>query len=119
MEPINRIDWKKFPPATYYDRSIEWPTTHPAGVKTVKATKRNTFMDDIFKPKNVAAVPGTGRYNLLPTDEQIKSKNMTLRTRKIKVGERDTPFSQTEFLSIKSPGSGYYNPHDSVTKLKQ
>ena len=45
MDPIDRIDHKKFPPATIYDLEFQWPKTHPDNPRKQIATKRNTYMD--------------------------------------------------------------------------
>lgn len=60
MDPIDRIDRKKYPKPTHYDMIVKWPDAKPKNPKKVHETKRNTFIDDINNPKNVKAVPGVG-----------------------------------------------------------
>ena len=118
MDPIDRIDHKKFPPATIYDLEFQWPKTHPDNPRKQIATKRNTYMDQIFSPKNMNAVPGVGKYDMLPTEQQVETMKQNLRIRKFTFGQRDNPFSQIENLSSRVPGCGSYNPHDHIIKTK-
>lgn len=37
-----------------------------------KNTKRNTFIDDIFNEQKLRGIPGTGKYNITKTEDQIK-----------------------------------------------
>mgnify|MGYP006080234633 CR=1 FL=1 len=68
MEPLDRVDVKKYPRPILYDVVVKWPDANPKNPKKLHETKKNTFIDKIFNPKNVVKVPGVGKYNLEPTD---------------------------------------------------
>jgi hypothetical protein len=68
LDPIDRVNTKKYPRSVHYDVVIKWPDANPKHQKKLHETKRNTFIDDINNPRNVKKVPGVGNYDLEPTD---------------------------------------------------
>jgi hypothetical protein len=68
LDYIERVNRKVTPASTHYETVPIWPIPKPDNPKKLYETKRNTFIDDINNPKNVAKVPGVGTYNLKPTD---------------------------------------------------
>jgi len=46
------------------------PLAKPKNPVKKYETKRDTFIDIIRKPKNVKAVPGVGKYNIILTEAQ-------------------------------------------------
>ena len=42
------MDRKKYPAPIHYNVTKNWPESKPKDTKTVKATKRNTYIDKIF-----------------------------------------------------------------------
>jgi hypothetical protein len=97
LDRIERVNTKIYPRATHYNVGINWPDANPKNHKKIHETKRNTFIDDINNPVNVKKVPGVGKYNVLPTEEQIKEINKKLKAKKIKEGERDNIFCNYEY----------------------
>ena len=68
MDSITRVDRKIYPAPVHYDVVPKWLDAKPDKPRKLHETKRNTFIDDINNPKNVAKVPGVGNYNLELTD---------------------------------------------------
>jgi hypothetical protein len=64
------------------------PEAKPKHSKKLYETKRNTFIDDINKPRN-KWVPGVGKYNVTLTEDEIKKRTEKIRNHKIKVSEKD------------------------------
>ena len=108
---------KVLPAPTHYDVVPKWLDAKPKEIKKLYATKRSTFIDDINNPVNVAKVPGVGKYNLNPTDEQIKETLEKLRQKKIRVSAKDNIFCNYEAYANEKPGAGNYNPHVILIKI--
>jgi hypothetical protein len=103
---------EKFPGPDKYNVAIKWvdPKTKNKPKSAAPANK-NTYIDIILREgaKNKGK-PGPGQYNIRKTEEQIKKEIQTMKSKKIKGGEKLNYLDEVEYSSNQVPGPGNYNP---------
>ncbi|CAK73021.1 unnamed protein product (macronuclear) [Paramecium tetraurelia] len=117
LEDQKRI-YEKLPAPNKYD--IVKPWVIPLQIARSKSAppKRSTFIDQIFKEAKLRAVPGSGKYNIVPPLEEVLKQVEEQKKKKIEAVERPTYLNEIQHLAVINPGPGNYNPRPISKKLK-
>ncbi|EGR33008.1 hypothetical protein IMG5_063790 [Ichthyophthirius multifiliis] len=111
--------FKTSPAPNKYEVSYKWVNQQDIekGKKKPKDTKRNTFIDDIFLEEKRRIKPGPGQYKIFfKTQAEVKETDKVIKERR--QIQKGSFLNENEYLSIKTPGPGNYNPRGILPKLK-
>ncbi|CAD8089233.1 unnamed protein product [Paramecium sonneborni] len=117
LEDLKKL-YEKLPAPNKYDIVKPWVSEKQEGRVKSAPQKRCTFIDQIFKEAKVRGIPGAGKYNVIPTLEEVLKKVQEEKKKKIGPVERPTYLNEIQHLAVINPGPGNYNPHRIERKLK-